>query len=474
MDLTTIGDEFENIHLGDLRLEKRAQSLLETLASHPSASINEACQSWDETKAAYRLLDNSNVQPEDILQAHRDKTIERIEAQDTVCIAQDTTELDFTSHPPKDVRNLERLGRRGLYDHSHIAFTPKKLCLGVLDVHLWDRDKETLGRSQQRKGQPLETGEGQRWLDGYRLACQIAGQCPDTQIVSLADREGDLYEIFVEAEKHQTPAQFVIRSQRKRSLLQKDPDRGPAAYRKMRDEVAQCEPVAYREVQLPQTPRRTTGSGNKRHPGREGRTAKLQIRAKRITLRAPHNKKSYLPSVTVSVVWVKEIDAPDDEAAVDWLLISSLPVDTIEQVLRVIDFYVARWPIEVFFRVFKTGCRVEEIQLETKDRLIRALMFYKVIAWRIMFLTFLGRECPELPCGVVFSEAEWKSVWKVVQKDDPPENAPPLSDFIPILASLGGYNNRPSDGPPGAEVIWRGTRRMLDFARCWQAFGPNG
>ncbi|TWU40228.1 hypothetical protein Q31b_35730 [Novipirellula aureliae] len=100
-------------------------------------------------------------------------------------------------------------------------------------------------------------------------------------------------------------------------------------------------------------------------------------------------------------------------------------------------------------------------------------MFYKVIAWRIMFVTFLGRECPDLPCDVVFSEAEWKSVWKVVENEDPPKQAPTLSRFIPVLATLGGYNDRQGDGPPGAEVIWRGTRRMLDFAMCWRAFGPD-
>lgn len=473
MKTTRIEHEFEDINLGDQRLDERAESLLATLAANPTASINEACGGWDETKAAYRLFDNPKVQPKEILNAHVEKTLKRIEAHQTVCIAQDTTELDYTAHPPEDIRNLDRLGRRGLYDHSHIAFTPEKLCLGVVDVKFWDRDKESLGTSKKREGGPLHTGEGQRWLDGYRKACQIAGKRPDTQIVSLADREGDLYDIFVEAERHDTPAEFVIRSQRKRSLPEKDPDGGPAVYKKMRAEIAASEPIAYREVQLPRTPSRTKGSGNKRHPGREARTAKLEIRSKRMTLRAPHNKQSYLPSVECSVVSVTEIDAPDDGTEVNWLLLSSLPVDTIAQTLRIVDLYVARWPIEVFFRVFKTGCRVEEIQLEKKDRLIRALMFYKVIAWRIMFVTFLGRECPELPCDVVFSEAEWKSVWKVVQKADPPETPPELSQFIPVLATLGGYNARQGDSPPGAEVIWRGTRRMLDFALCWQAFGPE-
>ncbi|QDV57968.1 IS4 family transposase [Rosistilla oblonga] len=473
MQPTSIAYEFQDIQLGDKRLNDRAEALLASLAANPSASINEACSGWDETKAAYRLFDNPNVDPEAILGAHAEKTLQRIKAQDTVCIAQDTTELDYTAHPPEGVRNLDRLGRRGLYDHSHIAFTPEKLCLGVVGVKFYDRDKEALGTSKKREGLPLHTGEGQRWLDGYRKACEIAGKCPETQIVSLADREGDIYDIFVEADQHETPAQFVIRSQRKRSLPEKDPDGGPAAYKKMRAEIASAQPVAYREVQLPQTPERTKGSGNKQHPGREARTAKLEIRAKRMTLRAPHNKQSSMPPVEISVVWVSEIDGPGDGTEVDWLLLSSLPVDTIAQTLRIVDLYVARWPIEVFFRVFKTGCRVEEIQLEARDRLIRALMFYKVIAWRIMFVTFLGRECPELPCDVVFSEAEWKSVWKVVEKTAPPKQAPELSQFIPVLATLGGYNHREGDGPPGAEVIWRGTRRMLDFALCWQAFGPD-
>ena len=470
---TTIEHEFQDIQLGDKRLNKRAKSMLSLLGANPTASINEACGGWGETKGAYRLFDNPNVSADDILAAHTDKTLQRIAAQKTVCIAQDTTELDYTAHPPKDIRNLDRLGRRGLYDHSQIAFTPEKLCLGVVDVHFWDRDKESLGTSKQRKGEGLSTGEGQRWLDGYRKACEIAGKCPDTQIVSLADREGDIYDIFVEADKHETPAEFVIRSQRKRSLPEKDPDGGPAAYKKMRSEIALSEPVAYREIQLPHIPKRTKGSGNKRSAGREARMAKLEIRAKRMTLRAPHNKQSHMPPVEISVVSVSEIDGPGDDTEVNWLLLSSLPVDTIAEILRIIDLYVARWPIEVFFRVFKTGCRVEEIQLETRARLLRALMFYKVIAWRIMFVTFLGRECPDLPCDVVFSEAEWKSVWKVVETTTPPKQAPALSKFIPLLATLGGYNARQDDGPPGAEVIWRGTRRMLDFALCWQAFGPN-
>lgn len=178
------------------------------------------------------------------------------------------------------------------------------------------------------------------------------------------------------------------------------------------------------------------------------------------------------------MVEVLEVNDPSSKTKGDGTdlhrrLLSTLPVDTVEQILKIVEYYVARWPIEVFFRVFKTGCRVEEIQLESKDRLITALMFYKVIAWRILYHTFLGRECPDLPCDVVFGEAEWKSVWQIVEKEQPPDEPPPLKEFMPVLAELGGYNRRGGDQPPGAEVIWRATRRMYDFALARETVQPQ-
>lgn len=455
-----IEDEFQQINLGDQRLNGRARSLLKTLAVNPQASINAACNGWDETKAAYRLFDNPNVDPDELLAAHAKRTRQRIREESVVCVAQDTTELDFTDHPPEDMGCLNREERRGFYDHSHIAFTPEKLCLGVLDVDLFDRTPERLGRTAERATDPIETKESFRWLQGYRLCCELAAECPETQIVSLADREGDLYDIFLEAEQHQTPAEFVIRSKQPRSLPEKDLANGEFGYKKMRAEVAQSELITTRLIDLPATAKR------------EARTATLEVRAKRLVIKPPH-ARSQLSEVTLSVVLVKEVNGPDNGTDLDWLLLSSLPVDREDDVLRIVDLYVARWPIEVFFRVFKTGCKVEEIQLETKERLTRALMFYKIVAWRILYFTFLGRECPELPCDVIFGEAEWKSVWKIVEKEEPAEKAPTLEEFIPVLAQLGGYNRRNHDAPPGAEILWRAIRRMLDFALAWESFHPS-
>jgi hypothetical protein len=452
--------ELEGIDLGDERLNRRAKSLLDTLAGDPSASINAACNGWPETQAAYRLFNNEATQPEKILQPHVERTRQRIQEQDVVLLVQDTTELDYTDHPTEDAGVLNCENRFGFYDHCHIAFTPERLPLGVLRVDLFNRTPESLGKSSQRQSDPIEQKESFRWLEGYRLACQLTADHPDTQIVSVADCECDIYDIFLEADSHPTPADFVIRARVDRSIPERDAAVGRWAYKKVRQQVAATERLTTRQVDLPQTPKR------------EARTATLDIRAASFCVKPPH-ARSHLPQVSYNVVLVEEVDAPDDGTKVNWLLITSLAIDSVEQVLKVVDYYTGRWPIEVFFRVYKSGCRVEEIQLETNHRLKNSLMFYKVICWRVMYLTFLGRECPELPCDAMFADSEWKPVWKIVSDDPLPKTAPTLKEFIPMLAQLGGYNRRKQDRPAGPRAIWVGIRRMTDFALAWQAFGPG-
>lgn len=296
-----------------------------------------------------------------------------------------------------------------------------------------------------------------RWLTGYRLASDLSQECPDTQIVSVADQEADIYEIYVETQQHETPADFVIRAQGDRCTLIPDPDSGPAVYRNVEEVVLTSKVRFHHKIDLSQTPQRSA------------RKAELEIRAVQVDLKPPHTK-SQMKSVRCNVVLAQEVNGPDDGTAVSWLLITSLPIDSIEEILLILNYYVARWTIEVYFRTLKTGCRVEEIQLETTDRVKRCLALYKIIAWRVMSLTHLNRESPELPCDTVFSESEWKSVWLIVSKKKLPKKPPILGEFIPLLASLGGYNNRRTEAPPGPKTIWIGLQRMTDFAQAWLIF----
>ncbi len=435
--------------------------------------MNGAFDKWADTLAAYRLFDNPAVTPEAILQSHYQATLTRIVEHPVVLILQDTTELDFTKHPPKDAGCLNKADRFGLYDHTHLAVTPAGMPLGVVGAELFDRSPESLGRSLERRSLPTEEKESFRWLKGYRLAQTVSQQCPQTQIVNVADREADMYDIFLEAQAESDSASdasahdradFVIRSKEDRCTNERVPpsEHGTryAVYRKARDEV-RASPVRVRQtITLSQTPKRTA------------RQAELEIRARTVTLRHPKHRPD-LAEVDCSMVYVKEVNGPEDGTAVEWWLITSLPVDSVEDIERVINYYKTRWTIEVYFRVLKTGCKVEDIQLETTDRLKTCLAFYQIIAWRVLCLTHLNREQPSLPCTAVFQECEWQSVWRVTTQQKLPDKPPPLSEFVPLLASLGGYNNRRSEAPPGPQPIWTGLRRMADFALAWLSFGPT-
>ena len=210
-----------------------------------------------------------------------------------------------------------------------------------------------------------------------------------------------------------------------------------------------------------------------RRQPRQSRQAEVEVRAANVTLRPPWRSDRQLPEVGVQVVLVREVDPPPDDEPVEWLLLTSLPVDEEEQVRQVIEYYCGRWMIEVFFRVLKSGCRVEERRFEHLDRLLSCLAVYLIVAWRTLYLCRLGRSCPEICCEVVFEPSEWKSVWKVVRRSTPLNTPPPLGEMIRLVAQLGGYVNRKHRDPPGPQTIWMGLQRMHDFALCWERFGPS-
>lgn len=458
-----IDEELTDLDLGDKRLDQRAKVLLERFMANPQASINASCHGWSETLAAYRFFDNEKVSEDKILEPHREATIRRMAQHPVTLVTQDTTELDFTGTEIEGDGPLNYEQRTGFLDHSLVAFTPEGLCLGVLDAQIWARNDGPRPPWKKRKHDPIETKESFRWVQTYRQACTVTEQAPTTTVVMVADSEADIYEMFVEAQK--TPrfrrAEYLIRLCENRALPEPDKEAGAEAYHKLFDTIEGAPVIARRKLKLSRTPKR------------RARTAKLEIRAKSITLKPPYRKNQQLPTVALNVILVQEVDAPEGQEPICWLLGTSLPITTVADVLRAIDYYTCRWQIEVYYRVLKTGCKVEDIQLESADRLKPCLMLYKIVAWRVLYATMLGRQCPTLPCDVVFVEHEWKSVWAITTESAAPEQVPSLQEFLVLLAELGGYNNRESDGPPGPQALWSGMRRMHDFALAWSTFGPG-
>lgn len=450
--------------MGDERLDARYGVVLDQLWSNPTASIPAACGGWAETQAAYRFFSNEKVSETDVLMPHKERTIERIREQKVALVVQDTTELDYTKKREKiqglGVLNMEE--RYGCYLHPTVVFTPEGLCLGVTSAQFVTRESGSLGKKteKEREKEPIEDKESYRWLEGYREACELAELAPETEVVMVADREGDIYEIFEEAGQiEKGKAHWLIRSTHSRAVDGKEFE-DSRDY--LHEVVSRTEPLGEVEFDMPA------------RAGRPARRVRQTIYASTETLQPPKRKGRRLGAQKVTIILAREENPPKGREPVEWFLITSAGVRTLNRAIEIINWYVARWGIEVFFRVLKTGCRVEELQLEQREHLLPCLAVYMIIAWRILFLTHLGRQCPDISCEVVFDKVEWKAAYIVAMRSKPPKRPPTLNEMIKIIAQFGGYLNRNNDPPPGAQAMWIGLQRTRDFALGQMALQQAG
>jgi hypothetical protein len=462
-----IAEELATLDLGDVRLDRRCHVVLDRLFSKPSVSIPAACRGLAEMTAAYRFFDNDRVDEYELLHPHRDATVARIREQPVALVAQDTTELDY-SRPEEVVEGAGPLTletRIGFHNHALIAFTPQRLCLGVIDAEIWGRDPLDFGKRLEKASKPIEQKESYRWLQAYQRACEVAERAPTTQVVSISDAEGDIYECFLAAvpEPEQRKADWIIRASQDR-VLAKESRSEDGTVRKLRQALAVAPILGTIVVEVA------------KKEGRSARTAPMTVQSVTLHLRPPERRTDppqRLGPVAINAVLVRETDPPVGEDAIEWLLLTNLEVATFAQAVTIAEYYSCRWQIEIFFKVLKSGCKVERLQLESAERLKPCLMMYMIVAWRVLFVTMLGRECPELPCTVLFADEEWKSVWAIVKRRPTPTTPPLLAEFIKMVASLGGHIGRKGDGPPGPKTMWIGLQRTVDFAVAWKIFGPD-
>jgi hypothetical protein len=447
--MSALAAELDGISLGDQRLNRRARRLLEKLGEKPTVSIPAACGGWGETRAAYRLFDHEAVTAERVLAPHIACTEARLRAHPRVLCIQDTTELDYSTK--KGIAGLGPLNyesRWGLYLHPTLAVTPERVPLGVLDLYSWAREPGRLG---QEKGanRPLEDKESVRWVDGFAHVNALAESLTGTRLTYIADREGDIYDLFVEAPCAEQGADWLVRVQHQDRLLSDERKLGAAlAGAPVLSEVCFERPAA---------------------KGRPARTVHQQIKGVRVTLKAPPRPDRTLADVTVTALLATELHPPAGEDPLEWLLLTNLPVQTPEQASEKLLWYLCRWQVEVYFKVLKSGCRIEELQLEKRERLEPALAFYMIIAWRVLYLTMLGRACPEISCDAVFADEEWRAVYLVTQRKPPPAQPPSLDTMVRMVASLGGFLNRKHDGFPGPKTLWIGLQRVPDFVLALEA-----
>jgi len=462
-------EEMANVDLGDERLDCRVMTVLSALGSRPTVSIPAACGGRAEMRAAYRFFDNDKVTFEKVLEPHMERSRERVAQHQTVLLVQDTTEIDVT-RPEQEVKGAGTLdgSRSGFLVHEMQAFTTEGTPLGTVWAEIVNRTDGVAHASAQPRSErlrtPIEEKESLRWLTGLRQAREMAQHLPSVQCVCVADSEADIYELFAEP-RGELPIDWLIRACQDRAS-----EDGGTEH--LRAQVL-AKPVLYKvELLIRGRKAKRAAEDRGRRQNRETRQAKVEVRAATLTLRPPWRPDRDLPPVTVNVVMVSEPNAPAGEPPVEWILLTTLPIDAIEQVRTVVEHYCVRWNIEVFFRTLKSGCRIERRRFEDIERLLPCLALCLIVAWRTLFVSRMSRECPDLDCEAIFEPSEWKAVWMAVHRKKPPRKAPRLSEMVHLIASLGGYVER-RNSEPGAQTIWIGLQRMYDLAWAWDSFGPG-
>lgn len=457
--------EFMNVNFGDARLKKRGLHILNLFGDIPGGAISTVFKSWSEIKACYRFLSNPRITPEQILSSHSKATLERIAAFPTVLLPCDTTSGDYTTKQATE--GLGRLGSNqsgenyGIYIHPVLAITPERLNLGIVGAKIWTRDLEKNEQSRyEKKKRPIEEKEIFRWVESYDLACEVAKQSPNTQIINMTDREGDFTDLFsvvnARIDEGGKYAEIIVRSCQNRALIEKDPATNQC--KKLHDELRRSPALGQVEFVIPKTQER------------EQRLVTQTIKSLTITFRGTQKRK-----IKINAVMAIEEKPPKGQEPLCWIFLTTLPVASFEEAVKIIEYYLCRWEIEVFNKILKSGCKIEEKQLKTAERLKILIALFLILAWRIQYLMMIGRVCPEMSCGDIFEECEWKGVYKILNKNLPiPKEPPTLKEFITMIAILGGYIDRSNDPPPGPKVMWKGLVRMNDFALAWEAFVGTG
>lgn len=452
-----VEQEFGRSALGDARLNTRLAVLARQLAQHPAGSLPQALGDRSALKAAYRFFDHSDITAQSILASHVESTYARIQQSQRVLIVQDTTYFDYGAHPKtKGMGPLQAQGGHGMLMHGVLAITEEHVPLGVLSARMWARPVTSPRPRTHNSDHPLEDKESVKWLDGVGAAETAQSLCPDTDIVMVADREADIHEVF--ARCADAGIGFVVRVFRNRRTG------GPVPLDL--DSRLQSEPVwARQSIAVPQKGKQSA------------RIAQVQIKALEVELMPPTPRRVHLALPALAPLWaveVSEIAPPQGVKALRWLLLTNVPVIDVADAQERVEWYRARWGIEIWHRILKSGCRVEERQLQSRERLERMIALYAVIAWRVMYATLLARTAPEMECTILLEQAEWQALYcRIHSTPVPCATAPPLRQTVRWIATLGGFIGRKSDGEPGAMSIWRGFQVLYAITDMYRIFNSS-
>jgi hypothetical protein len=433
-------EEFGASRLGDERRTRRLVQLASGAASAVGAALSGVC-GRSGAQAVSRLLDCSKATLESVTKPHVMQTTKRCAGHGRVLAIQDTTVLDFsTHHAIEGIGPVSHLAHnRGLLMHSVLCVDENRVPLGFLGLQIWARKDSERGSAKKVK-RPASTKESRKWLVGLDQAQQ---QLPASQrVLVVGDRESDLYALFVAPRR--AGVDLLVRLAHNRNVVSEE-------YSSVREALAGASELGIYDVEIP------------RQGSRPKRIARLGVRAAQVRLCAPVWSRSSgtRADVDVSVVWAKELQAPATGTSLDWTLLTTEIVTSFETAVDMVRCYSARWVIEEFHRVLKSGCRVEQMQFDTVERIKPAVGILAVVAWRVLHLTKYARSEPTPDVSLVANtqEVEVLRRWLISQGDKSAQIRT-ARDFNVAVARLGGFLGRKSDGMPGTKTTWQGLRNL--------------
>jgi hypothetical protein len=447
-------NEFGGAPLGDARLSKRLVSVAEDKAEVPSRAYSGVAKGdWAKVKAYYRMIDQpeeSAVNMPNILAPHRERTVRRMMGQRTVLCIQDGSELNYTNLDKCEglgelVSNQTGAKRRGLVLHSTFAVAPNGLPLGVLRAQCITPESKSKEEKRPACAIPIEEKKTFCWIDHHRDLVSLSAKLPQTRLIHVCDREADFFEMFDE-QRSNSRVELLVRAKHNRNIAE-EPFKLFEAVRK--------KPVSRLiQIHVPRKSARPKKSKQKVSPARPERMADLAIRHMRVSLPPSHYHSDKKP-IELWIVHALEENPPDNAEPVEWFLLTTIKITSGEEAVQCLRWYVLRWRIEDWHRVLKSGCRIKDLSHNSAERLRRAIAINLVIAWRIMLMTLMGRQTPELPAEVMFSDIELRTLRAYAKKK---RQSQPLllGDAVGLVAKLGGYLGRKNDPPPGHQIIWQG------------------
>jgi hypothetical protein len=454
--------EFSTIEFEDKRLAKRFKQIMQEFMKKAQCNISSTFDSWSSIKGCYRFFSNEKVNSKLILDAHITSTLSRIEQEEKqVFIIHDTTYIDYKNR--KKTADLDCITQnlqskniaKGLILHNSFAVNDASIPLGLVNQKFIER-KEIKDIPKKIKkhlihNKPVEEKESYRWIEAIKNFQQL--ECSkQNDMVHIADREGDFYELYRECAA--LDSQFLIRASHNRAI-NKIKRREPCKDKAF-DYFRSLEPEAKITTDI-QVNKET-----------KYRKAELSIAFKKFTLPPSPNRTvkkdgEKLHNIDLYGIIIREKEPPANHEPLEWLLFTNIPVNNIDDAIEKMHWYSLRWNVETFHKILKSGCSVEDAQLRNKDKLTKYITTKSIIAWRIFWLSRIGRLDGHYDCNVILTKIEQTILFKRFNNGQTNTESISVKQALNWIGKLGGYIGRNSDSPPGIITIWQGWTRFMNM-----------